>query len=588
MEAGTADRLYVPLSLERGGVKRSHFDRKYGSKRYYSSWSEKRAVSETGAHSRFDTASEPMSLGSKAAVVALRRRDSLQLANALPEALEDETFLRVLSPVAFSELLGLLDPTIFVRPLIGIHQSISESTAARLGLQPVAEEFTKFVNTIDRILSLRRKAGHQLGLKDYEFMLKCARAVGNTKIADAVWQDMLRSNIDPTTTCYNLYMAAKCWSGAYQSHQREKLRVIPYHLVMRLSKHRETSFEGYKVGKRGLKIEVADLFEDLVSRGNLGDERTFATMMIAMGREGAMTDVKGILKNVWNVDVDLLASEDKRPLPKVTEYAPNAALRPTSRLLWTIAHVFGMNNDIPIALRLIDFVSQRYDIHITNDVWAELLEWTYVLSIPRHGARRTDGAMTGKLPLSAVTTLWNTMTAEPYKIKPSMRMYNFMVRTLSKQQSPEKMLQEMREGSLIYRRHLSQWYRARHKLLAARQSKDDDKLNLTYGEVFRREEKMAYLKVVRDRTLLRSWIRLWLGNPDWPDSGHWNIERRAMPNFIAEWQDFLPTVVSYPTSQGRVSLLVRPETFKMRGAYARSLKFSGIDETTDEVSSGHP
>lgn len=169
----------------------------------------------------------------------------------------------------------------------------------------------------------------------------------------------------------------------------------------------------------------------MLKDGAVANEESFRIVMTALAREGDLETVQSILHRMWNINVDgLRKGKDEEALkPKYMD--PSNPLRPTANLLFTVAHAFGINNDIPIALRLVDFIARHYDLQIPRETWEQLFEWTFVLSLPRTGVKaRTDGTREGELPQQAVANLWNTMTGTAYLIKPTMGMYNHLMRNL--------------------------------------------------------------------------------------------------------------------------------------------------------------
>lgn len=73
-------------------------------------------------------------------------------------------------------------------------------------------------------------------------LLNCARSAGNMGAADSAWDAMYKDGLTEDLMCYNYYLEAKCWSGAYEAAQRHKLRVIPYNMFMRLGNERKKEF----------------------------------------------------------------------------------------------------------------------------------------------------------------------------------------------------------------------------------------------------------------------------------------------------------------------------------------------------------
>ncbi|KAI9876868.1 MAG: hypothetical protein M1830_005431 [Pleopsidium flavum] len=501
------------------------------------------------------------SIAAKAVVKALREQDHDQLLRAFLEASTDSEYVRSIPSTTFTEILYLLEPKYFVEAYKDVHYDLSSAYVQQLGIRPIQTFFADFVGYLQEIISKRREGGHVLGIVEYKMLLNCARSVSDKETATAVWNDMRKDKVQPDTVCYNHYLEVKCWSGAYLPAQRPRLRVIPYNMVMRSGKERREEFRGYQVGNPwGLKLEIVRLFDGMVREGMLGDEKTFALMMTAMGREGDLKGVESILKKVWGVDVTKLMEEDEVALEGVNPYPTTSPLRPTTQLLFTIAHIFGSNNDIPTALRLVDYVSRQYSLQIPRSVWSHLLEWTFVLSERRYGPRRTDGSYLGRLPLQSVASLWDTMVSEPYNIQPTMPMYNRYIKNLNIRQMVKPTIQKMREGKHLYQ----DAYRAyrialRQYVIALRSYGEYSQSSNTRIGIYSLQRKLerARMRRARDYTFLKRWVRLLLGNTRWNYDWSRSWERRGLADAIEEWRPFLPARVTYPIRGGIVSLDIK-------------------------------
>ncbi|KAI9851510.1 MAG: hypothetical protein M1838_003464 [Thelocarpon superellum] len=458
-------------------------------------------------------------------VSALRIGEPNRLLRAVRTAVDDASLIKSIPRTTFTEILRALDPQHFIEPYKRIHKDMSPATVSLIEAKPIRVLFAEFVSVIGRLAQTRREAGWSLGIADYTLLLKCAEAVGNGTAAETLWHDMKRDGIAPDTPCYNHYISARCWSGASDPSERHHLRVTPHHLKMRNAPHPPKGFAGYKIGEGGIKQEVGSVLQEMVDRGVVGDETTYSTLITAMAREGDVSGIKAVLKQVWQLDID---EEAPGPPPPLAATSP---LHPTSTLLYAIAHGLGSNNDIPLALKAVDTLSRAYDVAIPIEIWETLLEWTFVLSIPRRKSRRHDGTATGLLPLQSVQSLWTTMTSAPYHIRPSMAMYNVYIKNLFLRGMPRLAEEQMQEGLRLYLRGRSR-----------------PRVGLGEGA----ESGPARLERRRNALYIRRWVRLLLGTRAALRSEAYNWERRAVPDLIGRWHRFLPKQVAYRSSGGRV------------------------------------
>ncbi|KZF26686.1 hypothetical protein L228DRAFT_243190 [Xylona heveae TC161] len=536
------------------------------------------------------TISQPAPLSAKDKVFyALRNKQHKTLLKVFLEASKDEQFIQSIPPATLTEILRMLDPDYFVEPIKELHEDLSTAYVRLLGIKPLDVEVSEYMRSIRRLTRIRRRANHPLDLTDYTFLLKCARAVGDSEAADGIWLDMMRDKVQPNTTCYNYYLAARCWAGHAHAGRRHKLRVMPYNMAMRQTAEPLPGFEGFRVKRQGIRSTVFQMFNEMVQQGVQGDERTFTLLMTAMGREGDMDGVKSVLKKAWNVDVDALlkAADESTLAPVVPLDKATSALYPGDDLLFAIAHIFGSNNDIPTAIRLVDYIARQYEIDIPLRVWAQLFEWTFVLSTPRSGERRHDGPQIGQLPLASVSQLWETMTSPPYNVRPNVPMYNRYVKNLYHRQMLGQMLARMEEGIELYSRSVKQFRRASNKyrktVVAVRgsrngqsraQRKQAEQESSLPIESLRFHYEMSRLVRSRNHQMVRRWMRLLLGGRRWSAGPNNAWERTVLPDIIEKWRSFMPERIEYNTSGGRVEFDSRPEDAESKTSQTKKQKDS--------------
>jgi len=517
---------------------------------------------------------------------ALQQQKPYVLMSALLKALHDPTFVPSLPATTFHEIIRFLDPKYFLQDLKHIHRDLHPAQIRIYGNDEpqIQEIFDDYEAIVDFILHNRTRHGRRLGLEEYRILLKALSHTGNSKAAYRVWVSMLEESIEPDLDCYNAYYQARCWSNAYHPVERFKLRVIPMTMKYRQAPLRRHSrrLPGYSVGRGGLKATISETFVDMIEQGIMADVRAFSLLMTALAKEGDLAGVKSILKQVWDIDADSPADMDEDP-QKPNGLAYESPLYPNEQVLWTIADIFGSNNDIPAALRVVDYVSRRYSIPISTRVWGVLLEWTYVLSQRRsHKARSGPdwtGIALGQLPLRSVESLWNTMTSDPYSIEPTMGMYDRYIRNLRDRDMLDAFVTQVSKGLSLY------WssFRRYAKVITLHQSgrkitgPDDDimsdivhdsavqsplasSLPDSHGRYpdpasIRYEETVLRLDLVRQFATISRWVRLLLGGTRWyrKDNRLFQWERRILPTVITRLWLFRPDhVIKYQMSTGHV------------------------------------
>lgn len=491
-------------------------------------------------------------------LVALDREDSEKLLHAFKRACKDETYVGSLPATTFRDILRLLDPQVFVDPYKNVLRDLHPNHVEQLGAAHFQKVFLQFVDAVSDLTRMRRAAGFELGTWEYKYILNCVRSGGDADAARAVWKDMLEHGVELDTPCYNLYFEALCWSNAYGPAESRKLRVIPYHMSLRLpvkwNQQRKPGFTGYLIGNIGIKQEMVKLFGNMVKTGIVADEKTFCLLMTAMAREGDVAGPKSILKKVWDVDVDTLLSQDDNAMASAESLPTTSPVYPSKQLLFTIAHIFGSNNDIPTALRVVDHISRKFSLVIPREVWAQLLEWTFVLATRRYGDRKTDGAQIGQLPRQSVESLWNTMVSEPYNVTPTMPMYNRLIRSFWSRDMVGQMLSGMRVGKRAWLQKRAQLDRQVELLREAEVNPFAAAELRTSIENMRKDVRLMLLYEARDFAMVRGWVRLLLGGYGFVWEGHrlaWGL--RGLPLAIEEWKRFKPREgFAYSINAGRL------------------------------------
>ena len=387
---------------------------------------------------------------------AIAANNSSALLSHVWEASKDADFIASIPGVTFAEILRRVQPDEGLLPLHYRYKSLGpkhyvQSTWARQELYKMVQRKRRMYQDI---FENRMKSGMNISHGEFTSMLNITRVLWDGRGAQNILRTMLSRHVEPDVTCYNHYFEARCWSDALVPEERHALRVIPLNVDRRSKSSTRETREGYKIeghdiGEKGIRWEVSRLFQKITDEGRRGDLKTYMNLITAQAREGDLQGVKSVLRHVWNVDIDaLLAGRAVSAyVPTIDEDSPRY---PNEELLFVLAHAFGSNNDVPTALRVVAHVSELFGIRIPELVWAELLEWTFVLTRYRNETRKFGGADQGQLPAKSMENLWNVMQGEAYQIKPDMQMYDLMIRHHWREDHLHKMMTLMREGLAMH------------------------------------------------------------------------------------------------------------------------------------------
>lgn len=468
----------------------------------------------------------------------------------------------------FVEALHLLSPAYFIYPFREIHRPLHPATVQAKGYKSLECICDEFVNNIAAILQLRQSAGNHLGLAEYTHLLNCAQAIGDAVVADKVWYGMKENEVDPDVQCYNYYMEAKVWDGAYTGREKYNLRMTPYAYRKRKFVNPSEGWQGYGTASRSIRKELLQIFNEMTNAGHHGDEATFVNVILACSRVGHVRGIKNVLKTAWNVDVDtLLAESDHSKAPPVTAYDPSSLLYPSSRLLFAVAHTLGTNNNIPAALRTIEFIAHAYHLPVSEKVWLELFERAFVLSRPRFGPDAKRNAK-GKVPYDLLNIIFQIMTSPPYDVRPTIEVHHMLAKTAWDRDRLSEFLRHMRAAYNVLAETRQKRKRARYiieeyvcALHTNAQQQTQTLASPALADAVHNYDILR-LRTAQQTIIMERLARLLIINNRWTGRDNPVWERRLLPSAIEEWRDFLPGSFVYHTRGGLVQFCGRTGWFE--------------------------
>ena len=484
----------------------------------------------------------------------------LQCLNAAIDA-NDADFIISLPSRKFTEILHFLEPSKYIGKLGSAFHDLGPSAIERLDITKMRRIAGEYNRMLTRVVEIRRSGGVRLPLDNYAILLRGARDLGNRSLARKLWEILIGEGHVPDQACYNYYMAALVWNGFHGGHFFHKLRVTPNNMKRRRQYIRQKQFSNFRVGEGGLEQQVMGIFDEMVKNKISPNEESFSLVIIAAAREGNIETVKSILKTVWHVNVEaILAGKSDATVEADSAPAILPSLRPTPQLIYAVAHAFGINNDIPTAVRVVDFVSRRYSVDIPHRIWIELFNWTFVLARNHTGTARRDGSNVGELPKKSLMNLWDTMTGPPYYVKPDMAMYNRLIKNLMLRVSTTEMMTKMEEARQLFYIHRDDADAAFEELEAATMETSWDTRANPSLEALRNKWEYLDLLCKRDVTYFGRWIRLLLATlQDFVRQDDMaRVVTTRVPQFLWEWRGCLPSTVRYWTATGYVEIEYRP------------------------------
>jgi pentatricopeptide repeat protein len=507
--------------------------------------------------------------------IALEEKDQDIVARCLYTAQQrlDFDFIHSIPEATFTEILHVLDARRNLGNLSDTYKNISEHVAWQIGIIPQEQLMSDHGLMLQEIAMIRRRSGHQLTASQYLILLRSAGDLGQLSLATKLWEYMQHDGVVPDIDTFNAYLSAFVWNGHNNSTTRHHDRVIDHYMLRRKAKRGGLPYFNYSVGSpMGIKDRSMVILDAMLKNGITANEETYREIITAAAREGELDTVESILQITWNINVSNLmqanVGDEEVPTPKALP--KDSPQYPTIKLLTTLAHAFAINNKIPTALRLVDHISREYDIPITTDTWGVLFEWTYVLSSLRSGTAARGDRSKGLLPLNSLSKLWDTMTGAPYFIKPTISMYNHLIRNLLHRESLIEALTKMGKAEEIdeavrYARREA-WATLE---LCVKQQQDGKKLEKPLAVARRHWEDMT-VAVARNLRWKKSWIRLFCKSLQGWHRGSWShdhsIALRVVPRVLWVWQSFTDSTLKYDLPTGVLEVHLTSEKDMLRQA----------------------
>ncbi|KAI1827408.1 mitochondrial ATPase expression-domain-containing protein [Xylaria intraflava] len=490
----------------------------------------------------------------------------------------------------FTEFFRALDPLRVARDCDPIDDSHTPMGMIKmLNMDSSVDEWgvrKLYIRLLSRLLMLMNAlsaAGYPLNMEEYISLIRCAGACSDIRGAKTIWEQMITRPPATwqNTEVYTEFIKARFLTEPlYCGYQKTTRMVTPRNLHrsrLRLSRKKNMRLDTLRLVLRGTKRRLGlnkevDHVEELMRllRGStpalklfrtvtIGrrfrmDESLLCTLMVAIGRSGSLRLIgTEILTKYFGV-------RTPHRWPQWTR-AENAALgnnfsigtpriRPTVRLMRAVVEVYGSNAEISTALRLVEYLSNTYNIPIPTDVWQDILEWTYIMSTPPASTAWKTADWPDKVPSpQAVELIWNAMVGPPYNVVPNFRQYNIIIRSLIGRRAygqKSEILSHMRAAVALY----------------DEQCREHEAAAFEYAQHLRDKisSSAAILRFERARFKKQ---RMWYDIADWSRAFLKDLKFSytspvpdpLIPDFVREFRPFLKNPIRYATPTGRVSLV---------------------------------
>ncbi|PNS18946.1 Pentatricopeptide repeat-containing protein 6, mitochondrial [Sphaceloma murrayae] len=476
----------------------------------------------------------------------VKRAIELSSPDTLMKSLLDKNGASVLPDALFTAAMRVICSGEMLEDLMRQHAHINDLQAHIMRFKPLKSVIADYINALDQLVSQRRAAGKKLSTETYAYVLHASHTVGSDSNARRYWSAMIEDGVVPDVACYNGFLGAHVWNDTLPEY-RKRSRTTSFNMLARDNFYAGTPYNNYKIRESGIKELTTTIFSEMLKHKHQANEETICHVMVGLAREGDLKALQKMLSRVWDIDVDRLMRDDDRP-PKPMD--PTLPLYPTERLLHVMSFCYGINGSIPTALRVVDYISRNFGMTISENVWESLLQWAFVHSRPKP-SKHLDPP---NLDMIAVHRVWETMQMEPYKIKPTLAMFDLMVKTCWKAQRLDDMIDVMELAMQLYRNDAASYRRLWWKLdrLA-----DDGQDGPVIEKVQRDLDHLGF-KVERNSLAIKSWAKLLLGltrskNRNVGDPVGEHLCYVKIPALLAsKFGHFFPRVIEYYIPTGHV------------------------------------
>ncbi|KAH7262434.1 hypothetical protein BKA59DRAFT_29104 [Fusarium tricinctum] len=489
-----------------------------------------------------------------------------------------------LPTTTFSAILRALDPIenpeLDVAHGIKISQGEMQFTNACHLIDDfgVRHQHRFILNALKALLEARREAGRTLVINDYEVLIRCAGAASDIneaifwfgaitrdglqpKRTTATWNVFLRARyqIDPVYYQYDRQRVTQTSRDAYRiffetelknvwrmeslRHSRNALLKLPFNRQPRrlwasnyLWMRQKTGYQSYFAHWRRSK--------DI---GVLLNEEMLCNALIGFARSGSLAHIRGIvLKRGFGIGLVENKEAGTFKIGGNKTFREGNPRAPTVRLLNAIVEGFGGMSRIRLALDLLIHVSKAYSIPIPRETWSNLYNWAYSCSTKPNRPQR----QLMQKPLSAVvdhklvTEIWDTMTSEPYNMEPTFENYMAYTKSLIFRNKFNAALDVIRDHAVPHYRRL-----------------EEEHQQIVFNEVLQEMSGVSHQRVRIETQKDNSWYqihdclsKLFKGASMFPPRRKSKFPYTALPNLVAEFNEFFSDQIRYRTSQGYVTL----------------------------------
>ncbi|KAL2753003.1 hypothetical protein ACRALDRAFT_1072767 [Sodiomyces alcalophilus JCM 7366] len=289
------------------------------------------------------------------------------------------------------------------------------------------------------------------------------------------------------------------------------------------------------------------IWHGLANRGIRPDHRLYCTYMIACGRVGNLFQIIHSLGRDLGLEFSDVENHRLTSVSGGFNFPRDSPLAPTTRLLHAVVHSLGTAGYVVLAKKVLEHLSRRYGLAIPAATWSDLLEYTYMTST--HQAK-TEWAMfearsvrNRDIDAHDVINVWETMLSEPHNVQPTFEDLDKYVNALLQAGRFDDAVEAIRLGSSHYHSLTHDVHDALAECLypSPLPSATDQYLR-------------AKARQHRSWFTIQRWCERWIRRISRKNLADETVSTQAIPDFVAEFRDFMPSPAVYYTPGGLVRL----------------------------------
>ena len=476
---------------------------------------------------------------------ALSKRMSIVLIDRILELGQEPDFRYALTSATVAEICRCLNIEALAQPYKSGHDSVGRLHRLRSTMKHVEvfhDRMAKCIGVLMTMMEYWRSTTHRkvFGLKEYNSLLAAANELGDPELSQNVFARLRANAVSPDVISYNLYLESLCFNyypplprllgldrsagkdrsdiglpGVFGSHLKEN-RAADEAATLPLEFARKGAY-GTISERRARSLLLLKTFRQMTAEGIAPDTHTYCFVLLSLGRHGDLDEVKAILMQIWDVDVDSVIREESQASSLSTRTMPrSSSTYPKPILLYAIAHILAYHLDPMVAWRIVQHMSQKYRVPIDYRTWTELLRKALAFDI----RAKASASLNPQVPSgsSAVDFLWQRMRSGPPAGKPNLTMYRVYLTSLFERGQHGRLYETLRQARWLVDANVKRF------MTAGPESQRPNHFEKTLAEGRERAQRglpprrvdMLRSAHLHQRRYITQWLLLLLDPQQWP------------------------------------------------------------------------